>query len=51
MFDNVKEPAITTVAEAIAGWSKGTYVHQVLAPGIDARNVPEDWTLVDPYKG
>ncbi|MBC2906209.1 hypothetical protein [Streptomyces cupreus] len=51
LFDNVKEPTITTVLETIAGWSKGTYVHQVLAPGAEVRGVPDDWTLVDPYEG
>jgi hypothetical protein len=51
LFDNVKEPIITTVAETIAGWSKGTYVHRVLAPGVDVREVSEGWALVDPYRG
>lgn len=51
LFDNVKEPIITTVADTIAGWSKGTYVHQVLAPGVDVREVPEGRALVNPYQG
>ncbi|MEU5524871.1 hypothetical protein ABZ759_30490 [Streptomyces sp. NPDC047860] len=51
LFDNVKEPIITTVTDTIAGWPKGTYVHQVLAPGVSVREVPEGWSVVDPYQG
>ncbi|MFG2133080.1 hypothetical protein ACGFNV_35555 [Streptomyces sp. NPDC048751] len=51
LFDNVKEPIITTVVNTLAGWSKGTYVHQVLAPGVEVREVPEGWAVVDPYQG
>jgi hypothetical protein len=51
LFDNLKDPIITTVANTIASWAKGTYVHQVLAPGVGVRGVPEGWTLVDPYEG
>ncbi|MER5494273.1 hypothetical protein [Streptomyces sp. NPDC002490] len=50
LFDNVKEPGIHTVLETLAGYPDGSYVHQVLAPDADLREVPEGWD-VRVYRG
>ncbi|MFD4833289.1 hypothetical protein ACFWPV_26055 [Streptomyces uncialis] len=50
LFDNVREPGIRTVLETLAGYPEGSYVHQVLAPGVDLRDVPEGWDVVV-YRG
>ncbi|MFI9605523.1 hypothetical protein ACIHCX_37935 [Streptomyces sp. NPDC052043] len=51
LFDNTKDPIISTVHATIESWSNGAYVHQVLAPGVTLRDVPEGWKVVDPYQG
>ncbi|MFI9257887.1 hypothetical protein ACIGT4_09205 [Streptomyces sioyaensis] len=51
LFDNTKEPIISTVLESLGGWPEGSYVHQVLAPGTELRDVPDGWTVIDPYQG
>ncbi|MGP4115153.1 hypothetical protein ACTWP5_30150 [Streptomyces sp. 4N509B] len=51
LFDNVGEPIITTVLDTLDGWSNGSYVHQVLAPGSELRGVADGWEVVDPYEG
>jgi len=50
LFDNTREPVISTVRSTLADWSGGSYLHQILAPGIDLRDVPEGWTVADPYQ-
>jgi hypothetical protein len=50
LFDNAKEPIVSTVLDTLTSWSNGSYVHQVLAPGAELRQVPEGWDVTDPYK-
>ncbi|MGW7444957.1 hypothetical protein [Kitasatospora sp. NPDC054795] len=45
LFDNIREPLITTVRSTLANWDDGSYLHQVLVPGWEVRKVPEGWSV------
>jgi hypothetical protein len=49
LFDNVKGAIISTVSSTIEAWGGGSYIHQILAPGAELRDVPEGWKVHDPY--
>ncbi|MFD0401198.1 hypothetical protein ACFV84_14220 [Kitasatospora sp. NPDC059811] len=47
LFDNPREPTISTVHSTLTGWADRSYVHQVLAPGFEVREMPEGWKTVE----
>ncbi|MEU4584458.1 hypothetical protein AB0F92_20545 [Kitasatospora aureofaciens] len=46
LFDNPREPIISTVHSTLTGWADRSYVHQVLAPGSEVREMHEGWKVV-----
>ncbi|MFB8201231.1 hypothetical protein [Kitasatospora purpeofusca] len=47
LFDNPREPIISTIHETLSNWEDHSYVHQVLAPGFEVREMPEGWKAVE----
>ncbi|WP_371749872.1 hypothetical protein OG302_41220 [Streptomyces sp. NBC_01283] len=45
LFDNVDEPLVTTVADALHDWTEGETLHQIMAPGFPVRDVPDGWKV------
>ncbi|MFB7669582.1 hypothetical protein ACFC1R_37720 [Kitasatospora sp. NPDC056138] len=47
LFDNVNDPIITTVNTTLTDWRDGSYLHQILAPGFEVRELPEGWRITE----
>ncbi|MFJ1578482.1 hypothetical protein [Streptomyces sp. NPDC088182] len=45
LFDNVREPIISTLGETLASWDDGSHIHQILAPSFEVREVPDGWQV------
>lgn len=43
LFDNAPDPLIVPLGQTLHDWDDGSFLHQVLAPGVAVRNAPLGW--------
>ncbi|MEU5001150.1 hypothetical protein [Streptomyces sp. NPDC021622] len=50
MWNNVKDPFVSLLSRTLADWGTGSdkggyYLHEILPPGYEPRQVPEGWKV------
>ena len=45
LFDKAGAPLIQCLGQILEDWSDGSFVHQILPPGVEVRAVPDGWTV------